>query len=75
MIPYLPTRWEGRSFNTLSQQDTPLLNQIQFIEIKLRKGNILMLPAHVIVDISSLPGDSSWIFQADIHHPISRIAS
>jgi len=74
MIPYLPTRWEGRPFKGLSQQDTPLLNQIQFIEIKLRKGTFLMLPAHVIVDISSVAGDTAWIFQADIHHPISRIA-
>jgi len=74
MIPYLPTRWEGRAFKGLTQQDTPLLNQIQFIEIKLRKGNFLMLPAHVIVDVSSTE-DTAWIFQADIHHPISRIAS
>lgn len=75
MIPYLPTAWEGRKFHSLTAHDTPLLSQIQFMEIKLRKGNILLLPAHVIVDVDA--ADKSkipWIFQADIHHPISRMA-
>jgi hypothetical protein len=73
MVPYLPTKWKGRQFSTLSLQDTPLLNQIQFIEIRIRKGNLLFLPAHLIVDIESL--ESSWIFIAEIHHPISALAS
>ena len=73
MVPYLPTKWKGRQFSTLSLQDTPLLNQIQFIEIRIRKGNLLFLPAHLIVDIESL--ESSWVFLAEIHHPISALAS
>jgi len=71
-IPYLPTRWEGRSFHSLTAQDTPLLNQIKFMEIKLRHGNLLLLPAHMIVDIRSI--ESAWCFIAEIHHPISRLA-
>lgn len=70
MIPYLPTKWNTREFGSLSLHDTPLLNQIQFIDITLRKGNILLLPAHLIVDIKS---DDAWTFIAEIHHPISRI--
>ena len=73
MVPYLPTKWKGRQFSTLSLQDTPLLNQIQFIEIRIRKGNLLFLPAHLIVDIESI--ESSWVFLAEIHHPISALAS
>lgn len=69
MIPYLPTKWYTREFGTLSLHDTPLLNQIQFIDITLRKGNVLLLPAHLIVDIKS---DDAWTFIAEIHHPISR---
>jgi len=53
--------------------DTPLLGQIQFIEIRVRKGNLLFLPAHLIVDISSL--ENAWVFMAEINHPISLIAS
>jgi len=69
MVPYLPTKWNTREFSSLSLHDTPLLNQIQFIDIKLRKGNLLLLPAHLIVDIKS---EDAWTFVAEIHHPISR---
>jgi len=71
MVPYLPNGWQGRSFSSLSLYDTPLLNQIQFIEIRVRKGNLLFLPAHMIVDIDSTDN----IFIAEINHPISLIAS
>lgn len=72
MIPYLPSKWMGRGFSSLSVYDTPLLGQLQFIEIRIRKGNLLFLPAHLIVDMSST---DAWVFMAEIHHPISRIAS
>lgn len=80
MIPYLPSKWVGRSFSSLTLYDTPLLGQLQFIEIRVRKGNILFLPAHLIVDIESFRTtggslEKSWIFMAEIHHPISLIAS
>ena len=76
-LPYLPKRWEGRPFGGLTPQDTPLLNQIQFIEVKLRPGNLLLLPAHLIVDIASDPASDeaiAWNFVAEIHHPISKLA-
>jgi hypothetical protein len=73
-LPYLPNRWYNRSFHSLTPQDTPLLNQIKFIEIKLRRGNLLLLPAHLIVDITSEGGPASWSFIAEINHPISRLA-
>jgi len=75
-LPYLPKRWQGRSFHTLTPQDTPLLNQIQFIEVKLRPGNLLLLPAHLIVDITTSPESdvAAWSFMAEIHHPISKLA-
>ena len=72
MVPYLPSKWMGRGFSSLSLYDTPLLGQLQFIEIRVRKGNLLFLPAHLIVDVES---QDSWVFMAEIHHPISLIAS
>jgi hypothetical protein len=77
MVPYLPVEWKGKQFNKLTAEDTPLLSQIQYVEIKLRKGNALLLPAHILVDISSDPADlhnTLWMFQAEIHHPISLLA-
>jgi hypothetical protein len=75
VLPYLPTRWEGRQFHSLSSHDTPLINQIKYVEIKLRRGNLLLLPAHIIVDVSSESGQQdAWSFIGEIHHPISRMA-
>ena len=77
MIPYLPMKWEGRQFTSLTAHDTPLLNQIQFMDVIVRKGTVLLLPAHIIVGIAPLQGSTltPWIFQAEVHHPISRLAS
>jgi hypothetical protein len=73
VIPYMPSKWQGRPFHSLSPQDTPLLNQIKYVEVKLRRGNLLALPAHMIVDIASEPA-TAWTFIAELHHPISLMA-
>ncbi len=74
---YLPTTWKERRFNSLTAQDTPLLSQIKFVEVKLKKGNLFVLPAHMIVDITTPQGakEDCWFLLAEVHHPISRIAS
>ena len=72
VIPYLPVKWQGRVFKNLTPQDTPLLGQIKFLEVRLKKGNLLLLPAHMIVDIGV--EENPWIFIAEIHHPISRLS-
>ena len=78
MLPYLPTGWEGRQFTSLTVTDTPLLNQIEFIDIKLRKGNALFIPAHVIISVSPAEPVASdqtpFICMTTLHHPISRLA-
>lgn len=74
-LPYLPTGWKGRPFSSLTLADTPLLAQIQFLEIKLRKGSFALLPAHVLYDVSTSGKEVAWTCIAEIHHPISRLAS
>jgi hypothetical protein len=76
MMPFLPVVWAGREFSSLTVNDTPLINQIQFVEIKVRKGNLLVLPAHLIIDIATDPGggEPCWFFMAEVNHPISRLA-
>lgn len=77
MIPYLPVEWKGRKLKSLTAADTPLVSHLHYIEIKLKKGNALLLPAHVLVDVSSEASgvdDMLWMFQAEIHHPISNLA-
>lgn len=73
---YLPNKWQGRSFESLTHADTPLLSQIQYIDVKLRKGSLLVLPAHLIVNVKTEDNsdESSWFLCAEVHHWISRIA-
>ena len=83
MVPYLPTRWEGRRFAGLTAEDTPLLSQLKFIEIRIRTGNFVLVPPHVLVDIRTEVVASStaesqpaaWVFLAEVHHPISAFAT
>ena len=75
---YLPVNWRGRQFSSLTLADTPLLAQIQFIEVKLRKGNLILLPAHLIADIrtddeSKDVKGGGWCFVAEVHHWISQL--
>ncbi len=77
MTPYLPSNWKGRPFSSLSQSDTPLIGQIQFLEIKLRKGAFAILPPHLIYDVRTAEGSEQpvWTFIGHVHTPISRLGS
>jgi hypothetical protein len=73
---FLPTRWAGRYLSELTVSDTPLLKEIQFIDIILRPGHMLHIPAHWIycckaIDLSVLP----LCGILEVHHPISKLAS
>ncbi len=72
---YLPPKWREQQFKKITTLDTPLLTQIKFVEVKLKKGNLLVLPAHLIVDITTDSEEPCWFFLAEIHHPISKLAS
>ena len=76
MIPYLPVKWEGMNFDSLKTEDTPLLSQLQFVEVKVRAGTALCIPAHVLVNITQHSESPEILFTyiVDIHHPISRFA-
>jgi len=76
MIPYLPVNWERMNFDSLKTEDTPLLSQLQFIEVKVRPGTALCIPAHILVNITQHSESTETLFTyiVDIHHPISRFA-
>jgi len=76
MIPYLPVRWERMNFDRLTPEDTPLVSQLQFVEIKLRPGTAICIPAHTLVNITQHAESTETLFTycVDIHHPISRLA-
>lgn len=79
--PYLPSVWWGKQFDSFTLQDTPLLSQIQYSELRVRHGHLLFLPPHLVLD--STPSDDPkdlekkeepWAYIVELHHPISFLA-
>lgn len=73
---YLPSQWEYRYPSTFTVNDTPLVADLKYLDIVLRPGTALLLPAHTIVSLQ--PAPDSPPFQAaaliEYHEPISLIA-
>jgi hypothetical protein len=73
--PYLPTKWKGKRISKLTRDDAPLLAQIQYIDIIVRPGSMLLVPPHWKVcwetHDSGQPALAVW---TEIHHPLSKMA-
>lgn len=73
---FLPARWMGRFLGDLTVSDTPLLKEIQFIDIILRPGHMLHIPAHWIYCCKATEGSAlPLVGILEVHHPISKLAS
>jgi len=71
---FLPTAWKYRYPRTLSVNDSPLVSEIQYIDIVLRAGTMLCLPTHCIYSIE--PDTASTFHSAiciEIDSPISNL--
>lgn len=75
---YLPKVWRGKFPEVLTIQDTPLVGEIKYINIKVRPGNVLVIPTHWFVSIRAADREAedpilwSWL---EIHNPISSLAA
>ncbi len=73
--PFLPKQWFGKRLSQMTRDDAPLLNQIQFVDVIVRPGSVLLVPPHWKVCWETLdskePALAMWI---DLHHPISVLA-
>jgi len=71
---FLPTTWKYRYPRTLTVNDSPLVGEIQYIDIILRPGTMLCLPTHCIYSIEP---DKSEIFHSaiciELDSPISNL--
>lgn len=73
---FLPKRWQGRYLSELTISDTPLLKEIQFVDIVLRPGHMLHIPAHWIFCCKAEPDTALPLCGIlEVHHPISKLAS
>ena len=70
---YLPPKWKGKRLSKLTRDDAPLLAQIQYIDVIVRPGSALLIPAHWKVCWESYeepnPALAVWV---ELHHPVSK---
>lgn len=71
---FLPKVWRNRYPDTITIQDTPLVGELKYIDIKVRPGTMVCLPAHTIY---SLQPDNYRTFHTalrfDYDTPVSNI--
>ena len=72
---YLPTSWKNRLPEELTRADTPFLSDIKYIDVILREGTSLLVPAHWKVAFQTRPEQQKPVFivETAFHHPLSRL--
>jgi hypothetical protein len=72
----LPSKWVGCFPSELSVKDTPFVGDLKFIDIILRPGNCLFMPAHWFVSWKGVEGSDRTPMACTIsyHTPISLMA-
>ena len=74
----LPANWAGCVPSELTAKDTPFLADVKFMDIVLRPGTALMMPAHWFVSWVSKPVESKpavpMVCTISYHSPISHMA-
>jgi hypothetical protein len=72
----LPTSWKGCFPGTLTTSDTPFVSDLKFIDIIVRPGNCLFMPAHWFWSWTGTDKSEKPIMTCTIsyHTPISQIA-
>jgi hypothetical protein len=79
----LPAKPYGKDPWNLKTEDCPWIAEVKFLEIRLRPGNMFVLPPHWWValrcDAAKAGGDKildgSWYWTCEFHGPISWLAS
>ena len=71
---FLPANWRHRYANTLTINDSPMVGEIQYIDVILRPGTLICIPSHCIYSIEPDPVaefHSSLLIEVD--SPISEL--
>lgn len=72
---FLPKDWYSRFPSTLTLNDTPLVGEIQFIDVILRPGTMIIIPCHIIYSISlETPEKFGSAVVLELDSPISNLA-
>jgi len=79
MYAFCPTEWKNTVPSTWTKATTPLVGEIQFIDIIVRPGTLLVLPPHwrwsYQSDIGSATQTKPMAALLEIQHPLSYLAT
>ena len=71
---YLPNNWQGKLFQKIKRAEAPLIGEVKYLDIKVRKGSALFVPPHWIVNVQQEGEKIPWFLWAEFHHPMSKFA-
>lgn len=75
--PFLPARWEAepRYPHLYTINDTPMVGEINYLDLIVRPGTMLCLPAQTVFSIEPKEvGKFNAAVMIEIHSPVSRLA-
>ncbi len=76
----LPAMWRGVTLGALTAHDTPFVGDLKFLDIVLRPGHALFLPAHWYANWVNLEGGEKpseicpMVCKVEYHTPVSLVA-
>lgn len=70
----LPAAWQGCFPADLTQYDTPFIGELNFMDIVLRPGTALFMPAHWFVSWRGTTAAMPMVCAVEYHTPVSRFA-
>jgi hypothetical protein len=71
---YLPKDWQGKLFQKIKRAEAPLIGEVKYLDIKVRKGSALFVPPHWIINVQQEGEKTPWFLWAEFHHPMSKFA-
>lgn len=71
---FLPSKWKHRYARTLSINDSPMVGEIQYIDVILRPGTLICIPSHCIYNLEpSEPTEFHSSLLIEVDSPISNL--
>jgi hypothetical protein len=72
----LPTHWKGMQLGAMTAHDTPFVGDLKFLDIVLRPGHALFLPAHWYACWTNLETNDlcPMVCKLEYHSPVSLVA-
>ena len=73
---FLPTHWKYRYTQSLTVNDTPLVGEIQFIDVVVRPGTMVAIPKHCLMSMQPKEaGKFNSAIVVELHSPVSALAA